>query len=299
MEELMLVIKGLLAAVVTPFTKDGLSIDEPRLRTHVESLISQGVHGLVPGGSTGEFAAQSYDERRQLHEVVVEVAAGRVPVLPNVAAMTTVEAISLAKHAEKIGAAGVMAVAAYYEPLDLLETKRYFLDVAGAISIPVMVYNLPAATGVNLLPKDLVDIARQAPNVKYVKDTSGDFSQAAQLIHEFGNEVGVFVGWDTMYYATLAEGALGSVHGGANIVAPQMVKIFELISAKRNSEAKEVWDEIYPLMRFLTGGGYVTGVKGALEQLGRPVGDPRKPIAPLEGERKAELKQILSKINFA
>ena len=292
-------IKGLLAAVVTPFTKDGSSIDEPRLRTHVETLISQGVHGLVPGGSTGEFAAQSNQERRQLHEVVIEVAAGRVPVMPNVAAMTTVEAISLAKHAEKIGAAGVMAVAAYYEPLDLAETKKYFLDVAGAITIPLMVYNLPVATGVNLLPKDLVDISRQAPNVKYVKDTSGDFSQAAQLIHEFGNEVGVFVGWDTMYYATLAEGALGSVHGGANIVAPQMVKIFELISAKKNSDAKEIWDEIYPLMRFLTGGGYVTGVKGSLDLLGRSVGDPRKPITPLEGARKAELKQILSKINFA
>lgn len=253
----------------------------------------------MPGGSTGEFALQSHDERKRLHEVSVDAAAGRVSVVPNVGAMTTAEAIKLAKHAESIGADGVMAVAPYYEPLDLHETKTFFKDVASSISIPVIIYNLPVATGVNLMPTDLVDIARATPNARYVKDTSGVYSQAAELIRNYGDEVGVFVGWDTLYFATLAEGALGSVHGGANIVAPQMVQMYNLIQEGKVVEAKEVWKEIYPLMLFLTQGGYVTGVKGALELLDRSMGDPRQPIEPLSGARKDELKKILANIKFA
>ena len=292
-------LKGLLAAIVTPFTAGGEAFDEAKYRAHAERLISEGVHGLVPGGSTGEFAMQSHDERKHLAEVSVDVAKGRVKVVPNVGAMTTAEAIKLAKHAESIGADGVMAVASYYEPLDLKETKNFFKDVASSISIPVIVYNLPVATGLNLTPTDLVDIARSAPNARYVKDTSGSYSQAAELIRNHGDEVGVFVGWDTFYFATLVEGALGSVHGGPNIVATQMVQIYNLIQEGKVTDAKEVWKEIYPLMLFLTQGGYVTGVKGALDLLNRSMGDPRHPIEALEGARKAELKEILANIKFA
>lgn len=292
-------LKGLLAAIVTPFTAGGESFDEAKYRAHAERLISEGVHGIVPGGSTGEFALQSHDERKRLHEVSVDAAKSRVSVVPNVGAMTTAEAIKLAKHAESIGADGVMAVAPYYEPLDLHETKNFFKDVASSISIPVIIYNLPVATGVNLQPTDLVDIARTSQNARYVKDTSGVYSQAAELIRNYGDEIGVFVGWDTFYFATLAEGALGSVHGGPNIVATQMVQMYNLIQEGKVVEAKEVWKEIYPLMLFLTQGGYVTGVKGALDLLDRSMGDPRQPIEPLSGARKEELKQILAKIKFA
>lgn len=292
-------LKGLLAAIVTPFTAGGEAFDEAKYRAHAERLISEGVHGLVPGGSTGEFAMQSHDERKRLHEVSVDAAAGRVKVVPNVGAMTTAESIKLAKHAESIGADGVMAVASYYEPLDFHETKNYFKEVASSISIPLIVYNLPVATGLNLTPTDLVDIARSAPNARYVKDTSGNYGQAAELIRNHGDQIGVFVGWDTFYFATLAEGALGSVHGGPNIVASHMVKIYDLIQEGKVVEAKEAWKEIYPLMLFLTQGGYVTGVKGALNILGRSMGDPRHPIASLDGDRKAELTQILAKMPFA
>ena len=293
-------LKGLLAAVVTPFTAGGDSFDEAKYRAHIGRLISEGVHGIVPGGSTGEFAMQTHDERRYLAEVSIDAAKGTgVKVVPNVGAMTTAEAIKLAKHAESIGADGVMAVASYYEPLDLKETKNFFKAVADSISIPVIVYNLPVATGLNLTPTDLVDIARSAPNARYVKDTSGSYSQAAELIRNHGDEVGVFVGWDTFYFATLAEGALGSVHDGPNIVATQMVQIYNLIQEGKVTDAKEVWKEIYPLMLFLTQGGYVTGVKGALDLLGRSMGDPRHPIEALEGARKSELKEILAKIKFA
>ena len=209
---------GLLAAIVTPFTADGEGIDEPALRELVGRTIEGGVNGVVPCGSTGEFAALTSDERRLVVEIVIDEAAGRVPVVPHTGAMTTKEAVSLSRHAEKLGAAGVMVVAPYYEQLTRDEVLRYYRDVASAVELDVMLYNLPAATGVNLSPADVAHLARVEANIRYVKDTSGDFGQAAQLIHELGDVITTFVGLDTLYLSSLFEGAAGSVLGTASIV---------------------------------------------------------------------------------
>ena len=290
-------LRGLMSAMSTPLVADGSGIDEAILRELTERTIQGGVHGLVPCGSTGEFAALSNAERRQVVEVVIDQTAGRVPVVPHVGAMSTAEASSLARHAESAGAAGLMVVAPYYEPLDLQETKRYFLEVASAVSLPVMVYNLPVATGVNLEPAEVADLAVKAQNIQYVKDTSGDFSQAARLIYDHGDVVKTFVGWDTLYLAALVEGSAGSVNGAANLIAPQLVQVYDTVQAGDLKAAKATWAEIFPLMQFLVSGGYVAAVKAALQILGYPAGAARAPIGDLPAERRAELEQILK--NFA
>jgi 4-hydroxy-tetrahydrodipicolinate synthase len=287
---------GLMSAMTTPMTDDGSAVDESILRELTERTIAGGVHGLVPCGSTGEFAALTGDERRGVVEVVLDQAAGRVPVVPHVGAMSTVEAISHAKHAEAAGAAGLMVVAPYYEPLDLEETKKYFLDIAAAVSVPIMVYNLPVATGVNLEPAEVASLARSAENISYVKDTSGDFSQAARLIHDHGDVLRTFVGWDTLYLAALVEGGAGSVNGAANFITPQLVDVYEKVKAGQLIEAKSTWDEIFPLMQFLVSGGYVSAVKAALRILGYPAGSTRAPIGDLPADRKTELEQILKNL---
>ena len=287
---------GLMSAMTTPMTDDGSAIDEAILRELTERTIEAGVHGLVPCGSTGEFAALTGDERRQVVEVVVDQAAGRVPVVPHVGAMSTSEAVALAKHAERAGAAGLMVVAPYYEPLDLEETKQYFLDVAAAVALPIMVYNLPVATGVNLEPAEVASLARQAENISYVKDTSGDFSQAARLIHDHGDVLKTFVGWDTLYLAALVEGGAGSVNGAANFVTPQLVDVYNKVKAGQLTEAKATWDNIFPLMQFLVSGGYVAAVKAALRILGYPAGSTRAPIGDLPADRRTELEQILKNL---
>lgn len=287
---------GLMSAMTTPMTDDGSAVDEPILRELTERTIQGGVHGLVPCGSTGEFASLTADERRTVVDIVLDQAAGRVPVVPHVGAMSTADAVAHAKHAEAAGAAGLMVVAPYYEPLDLEETKRYFLDVAAAVSVPVMVYNLPVATGVNLEPAEVASLARQAQNIRYVKDTSGDFSQAARLIHDHGDVVKTFVGWDTLYLAALVEGGAGSVNGAANFIAPQLVDIYTKVKASQLAEAKAVWDEVFPLMQFLVSGGYVAAVKAALRILGYPAGAARQPIGDLSADRRTELEQILKNL---
>jgi 4-hydroxy-tetrahydrodipicolinate synthase len=293
---LMSGLNGLLAALVTPFSADGESVDESALRKLVEHTVASGVHGLVPCGSTGEFASMTNAERRQVVEIVVNQVAGRVPVLAHTAAMTTREAVSLSRHAEQVGAAGVMVVAPYYEPLTVEEIKTYYRDIAESVSIDIMIYNLPGATGVNLPPEDIAELASSHSTIRYIKDSSANFSQAARLIHEYGDLVSTFVGWDTLYFAALVEGASGSVHGAGNLVPAELVSIYDSVRAGDVEAARRVWNRVFPIMQFLVSGGYVTGVKAALEFLGLPAGPPRAPIERLGGARAAELKEILEKV---
>ena len=284
---------GVLSAVVTPFTGQDAELDEPRLRELIERTIVAGVHGLVPCGSTGEFAAMSLDERRAVVEVVIDQARGRVPVIAHVGAMTTRDAVGLARHAEAGGAAAVMAVAPYYEPLSIAEIKRYFRAVAEAVTVPVVLYNLPAATGVNLAPDDVADLARGTENIRYIKDTTGDLGQAARLIHEFGEVISTFVGWDTLFFASLLEGAPGSIVGSANFLTPQLRAIYDAVQAGDMAAARAEWLRIFPVMQCLVSGGYVAAVRGALDILGHPVGPARAPIEDLDPARRAELESLL------
>lgn len=284
---------GVLTALVTPFTSDGENVDEASLRSLVEDNIGCRVHGLLPAGSTGEFAAMSDKERRQVVEIVIDQAGGRVPVIAQTGAMTTREAIELSRHAESAGAAAVMVVAPYYEPLTLGETMDHFRAIASSVDVDVMVYNLPVVTGLNLLPEDVAILAGEVPNIKYLKDTSGDYAQAARLIHEYSDVVGVFIGHDTLYFAALVEGAIGAVNGAANFIATELVEIYEHVKSDDVVVARDVWNQVFPVAKFLISGGYVTGVKGAMEILGRSAGPPRRPMEILEGDRAAELRRIL------
>ena len=271
-------------------------MDEKGLRTLIDRTVAAGVHGLVPCGSTGEFATMTRSEREHVVEVVIDQTAGRVPVVPQTGATSTREAIELSQHAEKHGADAIMVVAPYYEPFSIAEVKRYFADVAGSVSIPVMAYNLPAATGVNLTPQILGELIDEVPNIKYVKDTSGDFTAAAQLIHEHGEKVSVFVGWDTLFLAALLEGAASSVIGAANVVPGELVSVYDAVQAGDLASARTQWKSLFPLMSTFVSGGYTAAIKGGLDLIGDPAGPQRSPGADVDGARLAALKANLHSI---
>lgn len=289
-------LRGVFSAVATPFTPDQ-ELDEAGLRTLVDRTINAGVHGLVPCGSTGEFSTLTRAERERIVEVVVEQAAGRVPVVPHTGATSTREAIELSRHAEKVGVEAIMVVAPYYEPFSIPEVKKYYADVAGSVAIPVMAYNLPAATGVNLTPQILGELIDEVPNVKYVKDTSGDFTAAAQLIHEYGEAVSVFVGWDTLFLAALLEGAAGSVIGAANVVPHQLVAVYDAVQAGDLALARQHWKAVFPLMSTFVSGGYNAGIKGGMQLIGAPGGPQRSPGADADPERIEALKKSLAALS--
>ena len=198
-------LQGVLPALITPFTDDGTDLDAEALAAIVERVIAAGVGGLVPGGSTGEFTTLSHAERRRLVEVTVEAAAGRVPVVAGTGALSTAETIELSVHAERSGAAAVMIVPPFYDPLGWRELLAHYRAVADQIAIPIMYYNLPGATGVTLDSDQFRELRRVA-GVSSLKDTGGDAVVATELIHAGEDTPVLLNGWDTLTFAAARRG---------------------------------------------------------------------------------------------
>ncbi|MFB7710056.1 4-hydroxy-tetrahydrodipicolinate synthase [Streptomyces sp. NPDC056105] len=285
---------GILTALATPYDEAG-DIDEKLLRVLVDRSVDGGVSGVVAGGSTGEFAAMTGDERRLLVETVVDQTAGRVPVIAQTGAVATREAVALTRHAEKAGADVVMVVAPYYEALTTDETLRYLRTVADSVSIPVMLYNIPDATGVNLDPDTVGALAREQENIKYIKDTSADMAQAGQLIHRYGDVIDTFLGWDSLLLASVAEGAAGVMAGTGNIMPADLVAVHQALTSGDLELARARWKRIYPLMdTLMTGGPFIQGVRAALHEIGLPVGEPREPLLPVEDTHRERIRAALA-----
>lgn len=289
----MTILRGILCALVTPFGDDG-RLSEDVLRELTERMISDGIHGLVPCGSTGEFFALTDEERRRVNEIVVAQAGGRVPVVPQIGAMTTAAAIEHAMHAESIGADAILVVQPWYNRLSETATFGYYRDVAAAVSLPVVAYNFPGGTGVNLTPAFLSRMAREIENFRYVKDTSSDLAQVSELVYGHGDEIGTFIGDDRLIFPGLALGCIGSIWGASNLMPKQTASLFELCAAGDFESANTLWDQLYPVQEFLwSGEGYVTSVKAGTEMYGVPVGDPRLPFPPLSGDGRARLRELM------
>jgi dihydrodipicolinate synthase/N-acetylneuraminate lyase len=150
---------GILVALVTPFTADGGEIDAAALEAHVERMIVGGAHGLVPGGSTGEFTTLTLPERKQLTELVVKAAGGRVPVVAGTGSLSTADALDLAAHAAQAGASALMVVPPFYDAVDLGTFKELLGEIRAASGLPIMFYNIPSASGLHLTPAEIASLA--------------------------------------------------------------------------------------------------------------------------------------------
>jgi len=288
-------LRGMFSAMSTPFTDNGEHINEEGLRELVEGTIAAGVHGLIPAGSTGEFASLSLEERKRVTEIVISQAGGRVPVVPHTGSTRVADVLELSRHAERAGAAGVMVVHPYYEPMSLDEVYDYFKTVSNAIRTPIMVYNIPSCTGMNLTPAFVARMGREIQNVKYVKDSSGDLTQLSELLYKYRNDIIAFNGWDTITFAGLSLGSKGSVWGAANLMPKQCADLFNLCEAGKLNEAKALWDRMWPVMQFICTEGYCASVKAGANLIGFHVGPPRPPFRPLSSQKTQELKSLLTR----
>lgn len=289
---------GVLTALATPFDADG-AIDEEKLRQLVDRSIDGGVHGVVACGSTGEFAAMTAEERRRVIEIVVDQTAGRVPVVAQTGATSTAEAISNSRHAQEVGADVLMLVTPYYEPLTLQETVDYLREVASSVETPVMLYNIPAATGVNLDPDTVAMLADELENVRYIKDSSANMEQALQLIHHHSDRIATFMGWDSLILSALTEGAAGVMAGAANVVPSQIVGVYDAVVAGDLVSAREQWDELYPVIDALISVPFMPAIKATLEVMGMPIGSPRRPTADLDAQSLERLTSLVEKLQLS
>jgi 4-hydroxy-tetrahydrodipicolinate synthase len=281
---------GVLPALITPFTEDGGAIDGDGLAANVERLIASGVGGLVPGGSTGEFTTLTSAERRQLVELAVEAAAGRVPVVAGTGALSTRETVELSVHAQRAGASAVMVVPPFYDPLPWSALLAHYTAVAEAIDIPIMYYNLPGATGVTLSAQQFRDLQRAG--VTCLKDTGGDATAATELIQTDGPTL--LNGWDTLTFAALAAGVEAVVWGAASILPAQCVALHRLLIDEIDlPAARDLWARLWPLCQFLESQSYPAAVKAACRLVGDTTGPVRAPLLPLGEAATAELARLL------
>ena len=285
-------LKGIMVALYTPWTQGQSAIDAQALDSHIQNLIRAGVHGLVPGGSTGEFSAMTLHERKQLIEICVRSADGRVPVVAGIGALSTKDGVELAEHAATAGASALMVVPPFYDALNVEQLHEFLLQLHQASNLPIMYYNIPSASGVTLSPKEISELSKVG--VKYMKDTSGNAPALTDLLFTYHNDITVFNGWDTLTFYGLAAGAKGSVWGSTNLIPELSMQLWDAVAVKGDLQrGRELWSKIFPICKFLESYNYAAAIKTGMEILGVSTGGSRKPFALLGPKERAELAGLL------
>lgn len=281
---------GVLPAVLTPFDASG-AIDEAKLVRHVEHLLHEGVHGLVTTGTMGEAGSMTRGERHRVTQVVVELAAGRAPVVAGVSAQTAQEVIAYGQDAAEAGADAVMVLPPLVYQADERELLAFYGAIAEAVAVPIMLYNNPAASGgTDLDAATIAVLAREIDAIVAVKECSGDARRIAAL-QSAGAEI--TIGGDDWALEGFAAGATGWVSGVANVAPRECVALFDLCAAGRLDDARRVYQSLLPLARLDMRAKLVQFFKEALRLLGRDVGTSRPPRLELDTSERDEVAVAL------
>ncbi|GAA1697459.1 4-hydroxy-tetrahydrodipicolinate synthase [Mycolicibacterium murale] len=279
---------------ITPFTA-GNEVDVAGIHANVDWWINEGTHGLIPGGSAGEFLQLSDDEYRLMVAETVEAAAGRVPVIVGITSDSTADALSKAQFAEEVGADGTMLAPPYYSQVDASELEAHFRDVAQGSALPMMVYNNPFTTGVELTPQFLAELGKSEDNVKYVKDTSYNVQRVIEINDLSGGEIKVFAG--LLGYESIVVGAVGWVSIPGLVVPALSAALAEAALSGDLQRAAKLHAAVFPLMKIEEDTGkFVQIPKAALNLMNRAAGSPRAPRRDLAGAELTRLREILAQV---
>ncbi len=288
--------RGTYTVLVTPFTSNGSAVDVKALRQLVNWQIEQGIHGLIPLGSTGEFLSISREERQQVIEICVAEARGRVPILIGTGAEATFDVIELSREAEAMGADGVMIIPPFYSTPTDDELFVHYQKIGEAISIPIMVYNNPATANVDLLPSTLARLSN-IDAVTMVKESTLEVTRVRDIIELCGDRMTVFAG--ILGYESFWLGAEGWVAVCSNIMPKESARLFELVADEQDRDAAlALYKDILPIVRWVGGHRYVSASKAALSMMGMPVGEPRPPRLPLPDHEREDLAAILHNLGL-
>lgn len=286
--------EGVLPAIVTPFQNDhGKSLDLSGLQSNIAFLLSKGVHGVVPCGSTGESATLSFEEHVRVIEATIEAVAGKVPVLAGAGSNSTEEAIRFTRSAKDLGADGVLIISPYYNKPNRSGLVKHFTAIAD-LDIPVVLYNVPSRTGQNL-PPDLVTELSAHPNIVGIKEASGNISQVSEIIEgTLDQDFTVISGDDGMTLPVLALGGGGVISVTANVEPGRMVAMYQAYTGGDWDGAISLHYELAPLCRALFIDTNPIPVKKAINLRGMAAGPLRLPLDELDAGRTAALSKVLS-----
>ena len=286
---------GSFAVIVTPFTEDG-DVDESAYRQVVDLVIDAGCHGVISGGSTGEFFLMTGDERKWVYGIAADQARGRVPVVAGTSAIRTEDVVDLTRHAGEAGCAGAMVLPPIYRALDDRELLEFYRRVSHEGGLPIMLYNSTAVQ--TFLTPQRVEGLMELDNVVAIKDSSLSLRQLNDLVRFCGDEIQVFIGLEDLLISALSVGAVGVVAMMPQVVGRMAVELYETVVAGDMQRARELHDKIvrvYDL--FNVGSGYVA-IKEAMNMLGRPGGHSRPPMLPFTKEQRAQVRAICEDVGL-
>lgn len=284
--------RGTYTVLITPFDETSTKVDMGALRNLVDWQIAEGIHGLIPLGSTGEFLSLTDDEAAGVAETVIRTAAGRVPVLIGTGAENTNESIRLSKRAERLGADGVMIIPPFYSTPTEDELFEHYRRIGEAIGIPIMIYNNPATSNVDMRPETVARLSK-IDNVTYIKESTLEVTRVRDIIELCGDRMTVFAG--ILGYESFWLGAEGWVAVCSNLLPKESARLFELVADLRDQAAAlALYKRILPIVRWVGGQRYVSATKAGFAMMGRPVGPPRPPRLPLPAADARRLRNDLA-----
>lgn len=287
-------IHGIIAYPVTPLSADTSSIDKDRLAALVDRLLSSGVHAIAPLGSTGELAYLDEPEFDAVVDTTMATVNGRVPVVVGVSDLTTANTIRRAQYAQQAGADAVMVLPVSYWKLTDREVAQHYRSIGESIGIPIMAYNNPATSGVDMSPELLVTLFDNVDNVTMVKESTGDLTRMRRIAELSDGQLPFYNGSNPLVLDALRVGASGWCTAAPNLRPQPCIDLYNAIRADDLEKAQLLYDDLKPLLQFIVAGGLPTTVKAGLDLLGFAVGDPRAPLLPLDEQGRAELRDLLA-----
>jgi 4-hydroxy-tetrahydrodipicolinate synthase len=281
---------GSLVAIVTPFRKG--QVDERALAELIEWQIAKGTNGIVPCGTTGESATLSHDEHNRVIELTVEVVNRRVPVIAGTWSNSTDEAIALTRHAKRAGVDAALLITPYYNKPTQEGLYRHYKAIAEAVELPLVLYNIPGRTGVNMLPATIARLAA-IKTIVGVKEGSGSVQQASDIVQMCGDRLAVLAGDDALTLPMMAVGGKGVITVTANLVPAEMAALVKAFAQGKVEEARRIHFQLSPLFAALFYETNPIPVKEALGMMGRIDPELRLPLCPMAQENRDKLIRVL------
>jgi len=283
---------GVLPAITTPFTADD-QVDHAFLAQHAQHMVDAGCRGIVPLGSLGEAATLSFDEKLDILRELVHALKGRAPVIPGIAALSTREAVKLAKEAKALGCGGLMVLPPYVYSTDWREMGTHVRAVIGATDLPCMLYNNPVAYKTDFTPAHIAELAAEFPNLQAVKESSADVRRFAGIRALLGDRLQLLVGMDDAIVEGVAMGAVGWIAGLVNAYPKESVKLFELARDGGPQAAEALYAWFLPLLRLDTVPTFVQLIKLVQEKTNMGSERVRAPRLPVAGAERAQALKII------
>ena len=286
---------GSLVAIVTPF-RNG-QVDERALAELIEWHIAKGTNGIVPCGTTGESATLSHGEHNRVIELTVEVVNRRVPVIAGTGSNSTEEAIALTKHAKQAGVDGALLITPYYNKPTQEGLYRHYKAIAEAVDLPLVLYNIPGRTGVNMLPPTIARLSA-IQSIVGVKEGSGSVQQASDVVQLCGDRLTVLSGDDSLTLPMMAVGGKGVISTTANLVPSEMAELVKTFSSGKIAESRGIHFALSPLFTALFLETNPIPVKTALGMMGKIDPELRLPLCPIGNDAREKLTGVLKAMDL-